>query len=121
MRPTLKNIMAIAASASTFASTTAIAASPPPPKQPAAVHAVQPQAPNAWVMLSALSPSTRSIVQGGAVAAAQPQPSQDYRAAGVRGELLPFLLWFGLIAVALSIAGSGGGGAAAGGSPNSPT
>jgi hypothetical protein len=71
------------------------------------------------MMLSTLS-STRAVALGGAAAAAQPAnapPPPPYGAApgaagGINGELIPFLLWFGLIAVALTISDHGG--------PNSP-
>jgi hypothetical protein len=74
------------------------------------------------MMLSVLSP-TRSVALGGAAAAAQPAnaPPADVppgppvpppvvatTAPGITGEVLPFLLWFGLIAVALGISGPSG-------------
>ena len=89
---------------------TAAAAAPPAAKAPVA----QPQAPNAWLMLSALGP-TRSVALGGAAAAAQPADGPPpppavagAGAAGVTGELLPFILMFALIAVALTISGPSG-------------
>ncbi len=118
MRHALKIVTAIAASASVVASTTAIAAAAPPASQAMAAQTVRPQQPDAWLMLSALSPATAPIVQADALAAAQAAPPP--RAEAVRGELLPFLLWFGLIVVALTIAGSSGRGAASGGVPNTP-
>jgi hypothetical protein len=67
-------------------------------------------------MLSALSPSG-SVALGGAAAAAQPDvpPPPAYAGAGpaVTGEVLAFVLWFGLIAVALTISGKSS-------RPNSP-
>ena len=63
------------------------------------------------MMLSSLSP-TRSVALGGAAAAAQPAgvppppPPAAYGAAGgpvINGEVLAILLWFGLIAIALTI------------------
>jgi hypothetical protein len=74
--------------------------------------ATQPAAPDAWLMLSVLSP-TRSVALGGAAAAAQPAnvppPPPAEAGAGFNGEVIPFVLWFGLIAIALTISGSSGG------------
>jgi hypothetical protein len=72
------------------------------------------------MMLSTLS-SSQDVALGGAAAAAQPAdapPPPPYGAApgaagGINGELIPFLLWFGLIAVALTISGHSA-------APNSP-
>lgn len=80
---------------------------------PAPAPVVQPQAPNAWLMLSVLGP-TRSVALSGAAAAAQrdgglPPPAvAGAGGARVTGELLPFILWFGLIAIALTISGPSG-------------
>jgi hypothetical protein len=74
------------------------------------------------MMLSMLSPTT-SVASGGAAAAAQPAnvppgpPAYVPAVAGgahVTAEFLPFLLWFGLIAIALSLSGNPG-------RPNSPS
>lgn len=89
-------------------SSTAAAAAPAP-----SAMAAQPQAPNAWLMLSALGP-TRAVALGGAAATAQPKdgppPPPVVAGAGtarVTGEFIPFILWFALIAVALSLNNSG--------------
>lgn len=134
MRSLLKITAGAAASIGLLASSTvAIAAAPAP--APASY-----QAPNAWMMLSALSPSGASVL-GSAAAAAQPAdvPPADVPPADVPppgppppppvvergamaggvGELLPFALWFGLIAIALTVSDSGGSTAAIG-NPNSP-
>lgn len=103
----LSKIIAISAALGMFLSSTTAAAAAPA----ATAHAPQPQAPNAWLMLSALGP-TRSVGPGGAVAAVQPAdapPPPAYAgAAGINGEVIPFILWFGLIAIALTISGSSG-------------
>lgn len=105
-------VIAIAASAALLISSNAAAAAVT--SAPTAV-AIQPAAPNAWMMLSVLSP-TRSVALGGAAAAAQPAdvpppppPPEAAAGAGFNGELIPIILWFGLIAIALTISGSGGG------------
>ena len=113
MRSLTKMIASLAASAALVASSTAaVAAAPAVP-----IPAVQPQAPNAWMMLSVLSPSGSVALGGANAAAAQPEPvpPPPAYAAGpaLSGEVLPFVLWFGLIAVALTIRGSSG-------APNSP-
>lgn len=103
-------LAAYAAALGLVLGSTAAAAAPAPPPAPIA----HPQAPSAWLMLSVLGP-TRSVALGGAAAAAQPEdgppPPPVVAGAGgarVTGELLPFILWFGLIAIALSISGSSG-------------
>jgi hypothetical protein len=110
-----RKLVAFAASAALIASSTAAVAAAPAP-QP-----VQAQAPSAWMMLSALSP-TRSIALGGANAAAQPAdvppgppplPPQAAAGLGVNGEIIGFVVMFALIAVALGISGESG-------RPNSP-
>ena len=110
-----RKLVAFAASAALIVSSTAAVAAAPAP-QP-----VQAQAPSAWMMLSALSP-TRSIALGGANAAAQPAdvppgppplPPQAAAGLGVNGEIIGFVFMFALIAVALGISGESG-------RPNSP-
>ncbi len=110
-----RKLVAFAASAALIASSTAAVAAAPAP-QP-----VQAQAPSAWMMLSALSP-TRSIALGGANAAAQPAdvppgppplPPEAAAGLGVNGEIIGFVVMFALIAVALGISGESG-------RPNSP-
>lgn len=106
--PSVSKLVACAAALGLVMSSTAVTAAPAS-KAPAA----QAQAPNAWLMLTALGP-TRSVALGGAAAAAQPADVPPppavagAGAAGVTGELIPFILWFALIAVALSISGSNG-------------
>jgi hypothetical protein len=113
-----RKLIAFAASGALVASSTAAVAAAPAPAPAAQAHA-----PSAWMMLSLLSP-VRTVALGGASAAAQPAdvpppppPPPPYVAAGagahVTGEVLPFLLWFGLIAIALGISGPSG-------RPNSP-
>jgi hypothetical protein len=102
--PKVKSLIAFAASTALIASSTAAVAAAPATSAPLA----QPQNPDAWMMLSVLSP-TNSVALGGAAAAAQPAPppSRDAGAvAGFNGEFLPVILWFGLIAIALTIKGS---------------
>lgn len=116
MRPKPKTIAGIAASVALLASSTAAVAAPQP--QP-----VQALTPNAWMMLSALS-AGQSAGLAGANTAAQPAdiPPPPPVVAGAMadgaGELIPFVLWFGLIAVALTIKGSAGGSPVI--TPNSP-
>jgi hypothetical protein len=102
-------IVSLAASVALVACSTAAAAATPAPQGP--------PAPNAWMMLSVLSPSGSVALGGANAAAAQPQPVPPPPAyAGgpvLGGEVLAFVLWFGLIAVALTISGSSG-------HPNSP-
>jgi hypothetical protein len=116
----VRNAIALAGSMALVAASSAAAAQPL--AQPAAVQpaAVQPAAPNAWMMLSVLSP-TRSVALGGAAAVAQPAdvppPPPPAVAGGAMadgvGEVIPFVLWFGLIALALTSSGESG-------APNSP-
>ena len=105
-----KTIAALAASIALVASSTLASAAPVPPPS-----SVQPVTPDAWMMLSTLS-GGQSIALAGANGAAQPSdvpPPPPPVAAGAMadgtGELVPFILWFGLIAIALTIKGSGGG------------
>ena len=133
MSGVLKSITAFAAAAALLTSTTAIAAAPAPAPQRAPAKTALPQQPNPWLMLSALSTGApRETVRpaavqtlGAAQAAAVRQPS---RPAGyvvgnplLGGEVIVLGLWFGLIAVALSISGSSGANASGNGGPNSPT
>lgn len=112
----MRNAIALAGSVALVAASTAAAASQPV-AQPTSVR---PAAPNAWMMLSVLSP-TRSVALGGAAAAAQPAdvppPPPPAVAGGAMadgvGEVIPFVLWFGLIALALTSSGESG-------APNSP-
>lgn len=130
----LKMITASAASASLVASTTAVAAAAPAPApapQAAPANTAQPQQPNSWMMLAALSSGApretvrndpaiaAAVAAGGAQGAAAPT-AYGVGHRFVTGEVVPFLLWFGLIVVALSIAGSSGSNAG-NGTPNSPT
>ena len=109
-------VVATSAALGILLSSTAAAAAAPASSPPAA----QPQVPNAWLMLSALGP-TRSVALGGAAAAAQPAvapPPPAYAgAAGINGEVIPFILWFGLIAIALTLSSSSGSAAT---TPNTP-
>jgi hypothetical protein len=125
MRSLLKTTAGIAASIALVASSTAAVAAGPAPAATAGY-----QAPNAWMMLSVLSPSGASVL-GSASAAAQPAdvpppppPGPPPPVAGAMadgpGELIPFALWFGLIAVALTITDKEGLNQAVG-SPNSAT
>jgi len=105
-----KTIATLAASIALVASSTLASAAPAPPPS-----SVQPVTPDAWMMLSTLS-GGQSIALAGANSAAQPAdvpPPPPPVAAGAMadgaGELVPFILWFGLIAIALTIKGSGGG------------
>ena len=109
MRSMPKKIAAIAASVALVASSTIAAAAPAPQAQPA-----QAAAPNAWMMLSTLS-GAQSVGLAGANAAAQPgdappppPPVPAGGMAGGAGELIPFVLLFGLIALALTISGPSG-------------
>ena len=109
----VSKLVAYAAAFGLVLSSTAASAAPAP-----SVTAAAPRAPDAWLMLSALGPA-RSVALGGAAAAAQPADGPPppavagAGAAGVTGELIPFILWFGLIAIALSLNNSGD-------RPNSP-
>jgi hypothetical protein len=122
MRTVLKRTAGIAASLALIASSTAAVAAAPAPAGY--------QAPNAWMMLTALSPAA---TLGTASAAAQPAdvppppppgppppPPVAGAMSGGAGELIPFVLWFGLIAVALTITDKEGLNQATG-SPNSAT
>src|SRR4051812_2338091 len=108
MRSRTMKIASILASAALVAGSTGAAAPAPTVQAPAA----QSQAPNAWLMLSAMS-STRAIALGGANAAAQPAdvppppPPPGYAANGphISGELIGFGIWFALIIIALTISG----------------
>lgn len=137
MRSLLKISAGAAASMGLLASSTVAVAAPSAPVNYAGYHA-----PNAWVMLTALSPSSASVL-GSAAAVAQPTevPPTDAPPADVPppppppgppppppvvasggvglGELLPIALWFGLIAVAFAATDDGGREAATG-NPNSP-
>ena len=115
MRRTLKITAAVLTSASLLGTSTMAAAAVPAATAPTAQ--MQSQAPDAWLMLSAMS-STRSIALGGTAAAAQPGdvplPPPPYAAAPViNGEIIGVLVWFALIAIALGISGPSG-------RPNSP-
>lgn len=110
----MRSMKAIAGAASIALLISSTAAAAATTAAPTAVSA-QPASPNAWVMLSVLSP-TRSVALGGAATVAQPAdvppppPPAAYGAAGgpvINGEVLAILLWFGLIAIALTISGSG--------------
>src|SRR4051812_45979332 len=112
----MSKAIASAACAALLASSTATASASVP-----VAPAAQPPAPNAWMMLSVLGP-TQSVALGGATAAAQsadvppPPPPAAYGFAGgtaVNGELIPFILWFGLIPIALTISNGAGGSATA--------
>jgi hypothetical protein len=117
MRRTLKITAAVLACAGMLATSTIAAAAAPAATAPAA----QTQAPDAWMMLSAMS-STRAVALGGATAAAQPNdnppppppPPPPYAGGPViNGEVIGILVWFALIAMALGISGGSG-------RPNSP-
>ena len=90
--------LAITAALSMLVGSTAAVAAPAPTP-----------APNAWMVLSVLGPA-RATALGGSSAAAQPAdvppppPAQAAAATGVSitGEFIPFSLWFGLIALALT-------------------
>jgi hypothetical protein len=115
-----KTMIASVAAVALLASSTAAVAAVPPPQAPAAQ--VQPQAPDAWMMLSVLSP-TRAVALGGANAAAQPNPPPPPgpppppEAAGGLGEgwapVAVVGLWAILIVIALATKGNNG-------NPNSP-
>ena len=122
MRSFVKIGVGMAASAALLASST-VAVAAAPVSAPASY-----QAPNAWVMLTALSPSVATA--GSAAAAAQPAdvpppppPGPPPEAAGAMsgglGEMLPIALWFGIIAIGFAV-GDNGGSTLAIGSTNSP-
>jgi hypothetical protein len=106
MRSVSRMIVSLAASVAFVACSTAAAAATPAPQGP--------PAPNAWMMLSVLSPSGSVALGGANAAAAQPQsdvppPPPAYAGGPVFGaEVLAFVLWFGLIAVALTASGHNG-------------
>jgi hypothetical protein len=129
MRAAVKKIAAIGAVIGLVASSTAAVAAAPAP-----VAHTGYQAPNAWVMLTALSPSAAGVLGSAAVAAQPadappadvpppppPGPPPPVAATGgvAFGELLPIALWFGLIAVAFAATDNGASDTAIG-SPNSP-
>jgi hypothetical protein len=109
MRAVSKAIASVAA-LTMVAASTAAAAAPAPQAQPVAATT----APSPWMVLSTLGP-TRAIALGGANAAAQPSdappppPVMVEPGLHMSGEVLGFILWFGLIAAALSISGTSGG------------
>jgi hypothetical protein len=114
-----KRVIASVAAVALFASSTAAVAAAPAPQAPAA----QTQAPDAWMMLSVLSP-TRAVALGGANAAAQPTnpppeappPPPPEGAGGLAEGWAPVAvigLWAILIVIALATSGSSG-------APNSP-
>jgi hypothetical protein len=112
MRPSGMKIAAIAATGALLAASTAASAAPAAPAQQAA-------APSAWLILSTLSP-TADVAVGGTATAAQPAeagppppPPPVGAAPAFNGEIIPFILWFALIAIALGISGESG-------RPNSP-
>jgi hypothetical protein len=108
MRSVSKIIASTAAIGLVLGSTSAAVAAPAK-----AVPLAQPEAPNAWLMLSALGP-TRTVALGGAAAAAQPAdgppppPAPYVGGPVISGELVALILWFGLIAVALGTDDSSG-------------
>ena len=137
MRSSLMKVAAAVATSALFvASTAANAATPAPVRQAAA--------PSPWLVLTALSPaSTPAVAACGSAAAAAaaqgaagcvlpvgeaapvgvappppPPPPPMGVAPAFTGEMLPFLLWFAVIAVALGV--SGGSGAGTVSTPNSP-
>jgi hypothetical protein len=119
MRSVLKIGTAVAASIGLLASSTATVAAAP--AQARASY----QAPNAWVMLSVLG-SANAAAQPTDVPPPPPGPPppppvvEGGAMDGGFGELLPIVLWFGLIAVALAVSDDGGRSGAIG-NPNSPT
>jgi hypothetical protein len=123
---TVRKLIATSAALALIASSTAAAA------------AQSPQRINPWAILAATSGAAPAAVMCGSAAAtaqgptgcvlprldaaAPPPPPLDvapaapppaYAAAGLSAELLPFILWFGLIAIGLTISGQSG-------RPNSP-
>jgi hypothetical protein len=100
---------AAAGSVALFFASTASTAAP--------TAAAQMQAPNAWLTLSALS-STHTAAVAGTNLAAQPAevpppPPAVTESPAINGEIIGFVVWFALIAIALGISDSGG-------RPNSP-
>jgi hypothetical protein len=121
----MKKSAAIGAAIGLLASSTAAVAAAPSAAQTGY------QAPNAWTMLSVLSPSGATVL-GGSNATAQPSDvppppgpppppvvAEGGAMSGGVGELLPIALWFGLIAIALATSDNGGSDRAIG-NPNSP-
>ena len=111
MRSVSKVIASVLASAALVASSTAAVAANAATPLPQTAAAPQ-QAPNAWMMLSALGP-TRAIALGGANAAAQPAdvPPPPPAAAGgpvLTSEIIGFVVMFALIAIALTTSGESG-------------
>ena len=104
----------------------------------AAAAAQSPQRINPWAILAATSGAAPATVMCGSAAAiaqgptgcvlpaldaaapppplgvAPAAPPPAYAGAGLSAELLPFILWFGLIAIGLTISGQSG-------RPNSPS
>jgi hypothetical protein len=122
---TVRKLIATSAALALVASSTAAAA------------AQSPQRINPWAILAATSGAAPATVMCGSAAAtaqgptgcvlptldaaapppppvrvAPAAPPPAYAGAGLSGELLPFILWFGLIAIALATSGSS--------RPNSP-
>ena len=124
MRSLVKTVIGTAVSVGLLASSTIAAAAAPAPAP------VSYQAPNAWVMLTALSPSVATVGSAGATAQPAdvpppppgpppPPPEAAGAMAGGVGEMLPIALWFGIIAIGLAVSDDGGSKLAIG-SPNSP-
>jgi hypothetical protein len=118
MRSFVKIGGGLAASIGLLASSTAAFAAPPVPASASY------QAPNAWVMLSVLG-SANAAAQPSDVPPPPPGPpppppvAEGGAMAGGYGELLPIALWFGVIAVALTVSDNGGRNGSIG-DPNSP-
>lgn len=116
MRSMPNKIAAIAASLALVASSTVAVAAPAPQAQPAQVAT-----PDAWLVLSSLSAAQTPGLAAATAAAAQPgdappPPPPPLAAEGMSGgagELIPFVLWAGLIALAITIGGSSGAGSSA--------
>lgn len=109
----------------TFAliASSSLAATPAP--RSVQTPAALPASPDAWMMLTSLSQAQASTTPANSGAqpaniAPPPPPSAAERFANGAGEIIPFVLWFGLIALALTISVPGGGSKAAP-IPNSPT
>ena len=137
MRSSLMKVASVLATSALFAASTAANATTPAPVQHAA-------APSPWLVLTALSPASSPAVaacgSAAAAAAAQgasgcvlpvgeaapvgaappppPPPPPMGVAPAFTGEMLPFLLWFAVIAVALGVSGESGAGTVS--TPNSP-
>ena len=136
MRSSLMKVASVLATSALFAASTAANATTPAPVQQAA-------APSPWLVLTALSPASSPAVaacgSAAAAAAAQgaagcvlpvgeaapvgvapppPPPPPMGVAPAFTGEMLPFLLWFAVIAVALGVSGESGAGTVS--TPNSP-